>query len=43
MVRHVYSAMRYIDAPDPFARLRVDHKWGDAEASAERSNPSEKD
>lgn len=39
--RDVQSAMRYIDAPDPFARLRIDHRPGEAGASANRLNPSE--
>ena len=41
--RDVHSAMRYIDAPDPFARLRMNHESSDAEAPANHSNPSETD
>lgn len=39
--RDVHSAMRYIDVPDPFARLRIDHNPGGGEASGDRLNPSE--
>ncbi|MGD8176663.1 site-specific integrase [Marinimicrobium sp. C6131] len=36
--RDVHSAMRYIDAPDPFARLRIGHVPNEAEASGGPSN-----
>lgn len=39
--RDVQSAMRYIDAPNPFAHLRIDHEPGEAGASVNRLNPSE--
>lgn len=41
--RDVHSAMRYIDTPDPFARLRVEHESRPIEASSlgDDSNPSE--
>jgi|TARA_R110000850_G_scaffold10124_20_gene36514 integrase len=39
--RDVQSAMRYIDAPDPFARLRIEHEPNEAGASANRLHPSE--
>lgn len=39
--RDVHSAMRYIDAPDPFAHLRIGHGPNEAEACGDPSNPPE--
>lgn len=41
--RDAHSAMRYIDAPDPFARMRIGHESREAVASANLSIPSETD